>query len=143
MLIVDEQVTELTVRQATVKRIGRSQKLRDMLVNYYAARCQVCNEQSPYLIPTEVSGRYYVEVHHVKGLAEAYALQQNGTLVGLKVNGLENLTILCPHHHAMVHHYAPTYQFDRPNLRWKNAGGSFLEIQRVSNEHAHLLRGGA
>lgn len=140
MLEADQEVTELTVKKAVVKRIGRSQKLRDLLVNYYNARCQVCDTGSPYLIPTDVSGRYYVEVHHVKGLAEAYALQQGGTLVGLKVNGLENLTVLCPHHHAMVHHHSPTYQFDRDSLLWRHTQGGVLPLKNVSLEHAQLLK---
>lgn len=85
MLEADQEVTELTVKKAVVRRIRRSQKLRDLLVNYYNARCLVCDISSPYSIPTDISGRFYVEVHHVKGLAEAYALQQGGTLVGMKV----------------------------------------------------------
>ncbi len=140
MLEADEEVTELTVKNVVVKRIRRSQKLRDLLVNYYNARCQVCDLGSPFLIPTDIGGRYYVEVHHVKGLAEAYALQQGGTLVGMKVNGLENLTVLCPHHHATVHHYAPAYQFDRDKLLWRHAGGGILPIKHISDEHAALLQ---
>ena len=140
MLKADQEVMELTAKKAVVNKIRRSQNLRDLLVNYYNARCQVCDTDSPYLIPTDVSGRYYVEVHHVKGLAEAYALQQGGTLVGMKVNGLENLTVLCPHHHAMVHHHSPTYQFDRSNLLWRHAQGGVLPLKNVSPEHAQLLK---
>lgn len=140
MLEADEEVAGLTVKSVVVKRIRRSQKLRDLLVNYYNARCQVCDLGSPFLIPTDISGRYYVEVHHVKGLAEAYALQQGGTLVGMKVNGLENLTVLCPHHHATVHHYSPAYQFDRDKLLWRHAGGGILPIKHISDEHASLLQ---
>ncbi len=140
MLETDEKVTELIVKQAPVKRIQRSQKLRDQLVNYYNARCQICDKDSPFLIPTEIKGRYYVEVHHVKGLAEAYALQQDGLLVGMRVNGLQNLTVLCPHHHATIHHYSPTYQFDRNNLLWKHAHGGVLALKNISSEHAQLLQ---
>jgi len=140
MMETDEKVTELTATQVTVKRIQRSQKLRDLLVNYYNARCQICEDNSPYLIPTETAGRFYVEVHHVKGLAEAYALQKDGLLVGMRVNGLENLTVLCPHHHATVHHYSPAYQFDRSNLLWRHAQGGVLALKHISDEHAQLLR---
>ena len=140
MLETDEKVTELTMKQVTVKRVQRSQNLRGPLVNYYNARCQVCEKDSPFLIPTEIAGRFYVEVHHVKGLAEAYALQQGGTLVGMKVNGLENLTVLCPHHHATVHHHAPAYQFDRSKLLWRQAHGGVLPLRNVSDEHAQLLQ---
>ena len=140
MLEADQEVTELTARKVVVKRIRRSQKLRDLLVNYYNAQCQVCDAGSPYLIPTDISGRFYVEVHHVKGLAEAYALQQGGTLVGMKVNGLENLTVLCPHHHATVHHHSPAYQFDRDHLIWRHISNGILPIKNVSPEHAALLR---
>lgn len=141
LLEADDDVQELTAKNVVVKRIRRSQKLRDLLVNYYNARCQVCDLDSPFLIPTDINGRYYVEVHHVKGLAEAYALQQGGTLVGMKVNGLENLTVLCPHHHATVHHYSPTYQFDRDKLLWRHAGGGILPIKHITNEHAQLIQG--
>ena len=140
MMETDEEVTELAVKHVVVKKIQRSQRLRDLLVNYYAARCQICDLNSPFLIPTDISGRFYVEVHHVKGLAESYTLQQGGLLVGLRVNGLQNLTVLCPHHHAMIHHYSPSFQFERDKLRWKNAKGSVLEIKHISNEHAALLQ---
>ena len=140
MVETDEKVTELAVHQISVKRIQRSQKLRDLLVNYYQSRCQICDSGSPFLIPTEIKGRYYVEVHHVKGLAEAYTLQQDGLLVGMRVNGLENLTVLCPHHHATIHHYSPAYQFDRNNLLWRHAQGGVLPLKTVSPEHAQLLQ---
>ncbi len=142
MLETDEKVSELAIKQAPVKRIQRSQKLRDLLVNYYNARCQICDQDSPFLIPTEIKGRYYVEVHHVKGLAEAYALQQGGLLVGMKVNGLGNLTVLCPHHHATIHHHSPAYQFDRNNLLWRHAHGGTLALKNISNEHKQLIHQG-
>ena len=140
MLEVDEDVTELTVKHVTVRRIQRSQKLRDSLVNYYNARCQVCEDDSPFLIPTQVPGRFYVEVHHVKGLAEAYTLQRGGLLVGMRVNGLENLTVLCPHHHSVVHHHFPVYQFDRNDLLWRHPNGGLLPLRHITNEHASLLQ---
>jgi predicted HNH restriction endonuclease len=140
MLETDQEVTELTVKQVVTKKVQRSQKLRDLLVNYYDARCQVCETDSPFLIPTEIPGRFYVEVHHVKGLAEAYALQQGGLLVGMKVNGLENLTVLCPHHHAAIHHHSPAFQFERNNLLWRHTKGGILPIRNISDEHAALLQ---
>ncbi len=140
MLEIDDEVKELTVKHAVVKKIQRSQKLRDSLVNYYQSRCQVCGADSPFSIPTEIAGRFYVEVHHVKGLAESYALQQGGLLVGMKVNGLGNLTVLCPHHHATVHHHSPAYQFDREKLRWRNSSGQSLDFAHITDEHAALLQ---
>lgn len=140
MLETDQEVTELTVKKVVTQKIQRSQKLRDLLVNYYNARCQVCENDSPFLIPTEIAGRFYVEVHHVKGLAEAYTLQQGGLLVGLRVNGLENLTVLCPHHHAMIHHNFPAFQFERTHLLWRHAKGDILPIKHISDEHAALLQ---
>lgn len=140
MLEADQEVTELILKKVVVKKIRRSQKLRDLLVNYYNSRCQICDMDSPFLIPTDISGRFYVEVHHVKGLAEAHALQQGGLLVGMKVNGLENLTVLCPHHHALIHHYAPAYQFERDKLRWRNGHGHILGFKNITNEHAALLQ---
>lgn len=142
MLEVDDEVKELTVKHAVVKRIQRSQKLRDSLVNYYQSHCQVCGADSPFSIPTEIAGRFYVEVHHVKGLAESYALQQGGLLVGMKVNGLGNLTVLCPHHHATIHHHSPAYQFDRNNLLWRHAHGGTLALKNISNEHKQLIHQG-
>ena len=140
MLETDQEVTELIVKKVVTQKIQRSQKLRDLLVNYYNARCQICEQDSPFLIPSEIPGRFYVEVHHVKGLAECYALQRGGLLVGMKVNGLENLTVLCPHHHALIHHHAPTYQFEREKLCWKHTQGGVLKIKHISNEHAALLQ---
>ncbi len=140
MLEIDDEVKELTVKHAVVKKIQRSQKLRDSLVNYYQSRCQVCDADSHFRIPTDINGRDYVEVHHIKGLAESYALQQGGLLVGMRVNGLGNLTVLCPHHHATVHHYSPAYQFDREKLRWRNSLGHVLAFVNITNEHAALLQ---
>ena len=140
LLLADKKVAEPETTKVTVRRIQRSQKLRDLLVNYYGATCQICAAKAPFLIPTAIAGRFYVEVHHVLGLAEAVALRQNGALVGLKVNGLSNLTVLCPHHHAMMHHHWPAFEFDRPHLLWRTASGNTLPLLHITKEHAALLQ---
>ena len=120
MLETDEQISDPIVRRNETRRISRSQNLRDALVNYYDSRCQVCGDDAPFRIPTEIPSRFYVEVHHVEVLAEPYALKQAGLLVGLRVSGLCNLTVLCPHHHAVLHHHWPAYEFDREKLLWRH-----------------------
>ena len=140
MVETDQEVTELTAKKVTVQRIQRSQKLRDLLVNYYDSHCQICGDNSPFLIPTEIAGRFYVEVHHVNGLAESYALQRSGLRVGLRVNGLENLTVLCPHHHATLHHHWPHYEFDRKKLLWWHTQGGVLPINHIKDQHKQLIQ---
>lgn len=137
---IDQEVSELAAKKITIQRIQRSQKLRDLLVNYYNSRCQICEENSSLLIPTEIVGRFYVEVHHVNGLAESYALQQSGLRVGLRVNGLENLIVLCPHHHATLHHHWPRYEFDRDNLLWRHTQGGILPIRNIEASHKQLIQ---
>ncbi len=39
LLVIDEQLSTPKIKQAVVKRIERSQRLRDGLINYYGARC--------------------------------------------------------------------------------------------------------
>jgi predicted HNH restriction endonuclease len=114
--------------------------LRDGLANYYQTRCQICGSDNTLLIPTDVSDRYYVEVHHIKGLAESYALREQGLLVGFRVNGLGNLVVLCAHHHALVHHLRPVLHFDRANLFWHNQNGTKFLLNTVTPEHANVLK---
>jgi len=140
MVKVDQEVGTPAVQKVQAKRIQRSQRLRDLLINYYESHCQICGDNAPFRIPTEVAQRDYVEVHHVNGLAESVALQAEGLLVGLRVNGLGNLTVLCPHHHATVHHHYPQYEFHRQTLAWRHHKGGTLALQRLTKEHADLLR---
>ena len=140
MLQVDAQISQPIVRNTTVRRIQRSQKLRDLLVNYYASHCQICGESTTHSIPLLLPNRYYVEVHHVAGLAESVYFQQQGQQIGLKVNGLENLTVLCVHHHAVMHLHYPAYLFDRAALEWRNERGGVLTLQKLTPEHAALLK---
>ena len=118
ILQIDQDISDPQIQRSSVKRIQRSQSLRDRLANYYQGRCQIWNAGSPYLIPTEIAGRYYIEVHPVNGLAEAVALKQEGLLVGLRVNGPRNLTVLCPQYHALIYHHWPRYDSDRSSLLW-------------------------
>jgi predicted HNH restriction endonuclease len=140
LLTIDKDISDPQVQKSNVRRIQRSQRLRDNLINYYRSRCQICEDHSSYLIPTEMPDRYYVEVHHVNGLAESYALQREGLLVGLRVNGLGNLTVLCPHHHATIHHHWPRYEFDRSHLLWRHDNGGKLLLHYLNAEHADALK---
>ena len=138
----DARLVAPVVRQQTVARIQRSQTLRDGLINYYASRCQICGDDagSPFRIPMESAGRFYVEVHHVNGLAETVARQNNGVSVGFRVNGIGNLVVLCPHHHAMVHWHYPRFEFDRTEGAWQNAGGATLRLYTITPEHRDTIR---
>jgi hypothetical protein len=142
MLVVNAETAQPVAKTTTTRRIQRSQKLRDMLVAFYESQCQVCGSDKTYSIPLLSPNHYYVEVHHVAGLAETYHMMQRNQETHLRVNGIENLVVLCPHHHAMMHHHHPMYKFDRKNLFWSNDHGYHINFQKIHPEHAFLLQSG-
>ena len=137
---VDNQLLEPKRRLTQVMRIQRSQKLRDSLINYYKSRCQICDQNSPYLFPSNEAGLPHAEVHHVKGLSESFLAIQSGSLYGFRVNGLGNLVVLCPHHHSMMHYHYPQYEFDREGLRWQTTRGEMLQLKHITSPHADVIR---
>lgn len=79
----------------------RNRSLIDKLKKIYECRCQLCSEESWLPICMD-DGSYYCEVHHIK------LLSQEDEEENLDV--LENLIVVCPNHHKMLHYHNKGYQ---------------------------------
>ncbi len=116
-------------------RHRRSRQLAEELKRLYGFRCQLCDGSIPSI---HIGGdRYYVEVHHIQGLAE---VNQATRSVGptqdaseLLLDRAENIVVVCPHHHMVLHYAHGGVEFDRANQRFIGRDGTILPL--LINEH--------
>ena len=113
--------TELTRETVSTSRYRRSRQLASDLRALYGYTCQLCGEKEPAVPAIEMHGGHrYVEVHHIKGFAEAVNHtgddQDSGDYV---VDDASNLVVLCCYHHKVLHH-------DRLDFRWHTGSRAFV-----------------
>jgi hypothetical protein len=95
---LDKVKTENETKQRNVKLV----KLLKELYNY---RCQLCSEKGLNLPPIEKNdGTYYVEVHHIKPIAESDA--ESDELIDVYTNAI----VVCPYHHKVLHYHQGGYR---------------------------------
>lgn len=101
---------ELAHARTWSSRALRSRALVEALKSLYGYRCQLCGSDAAIPpIPT-TGAKFYVEVHHVWGFLEAIGGDQvNGVPL---VDRSDNIIVVCPHHHALLHYRRPTIHFD-------------------------------
>lgn len=99
---------------AKVRRLDRS--IGEDLKALYEFRCQICGENfgKPY-------DERIVEVHHIIQFVHSMN------------NDYDNLMVICPNHHSVIHKTDPT--FDRQSLRlsYPNGFHEFLKLDRHFN----------
>lgn len=100
--IIDLEENEVKKKEISQKKIERNHKLIDKLKRIYEFRCQLCSEEQSLSI-VKIDGTKYVEVHHIKNLAEEY--DEEGTL-----DRVNNLIVVCPNHHKMLHYHKGGYR---------------------------------
>lgn len=112
------ELAQLTGKQGRTEtkahRHRRSRKLAEKLKTLYGHKCQLCTNDNLAIIMAD--GTQYVEVHHIQGLAEADPEGSNGAVsqqgAALSLDHYKNLIVVCPFHHAMLHHDHRKFEFD-------------------------------
>ena len=137
ILSANAQVKQPSAKMSPSRRVDRFKRLRDDLAECYSWSCQICGGDATFKIPLKESGCYYVEVHHVDVLADSFESLSEDNWDGFKVNGVENLVVLCPYHHAVIHRHYPTYKFDRSGLLWRNDQGDLLRLSFLLTQHVY------
>lgn len=105
----------------------RNKNLVHQLKEIYGCKCQLCSNNLWMPIHKE-DGSYYCEVHHIMGLAEENE-EEN-------LDVLENLIVVCPNHHKMLHYHNGGYKkITRKNNTLYFYNNSDEEIQIMDNYH--------
>lgn len=92
------------------QKFDRDIWLAEALKAFYGYRCQVCGFSY-----TNIYGVSYAETHHITYLREGGS------------DTLENMIVLCPNHHRLVH--ATRAWFDRKSLAYNYPNGMIEELQ--------------
>lgn len=136
-----ENMSQGLTREVTeTLRVKRNAGLAKALREEYKYRCQLCDDSHPDCPPIPMAdGRYYVEVHHLHGLAEVAARHEHGQLSDSEYANLtswHNIVVVCPYHHMLIHHHDPPLEFVRNELAFRTAdGGAALKIVRRLESH--------
>ncbi|WP_419167692.1 winged helix-turn-helix domain-containing protein [Candidatus Palauibacter sp.] len=137
-----ENMTQGLIREVTEElRVKRNGELARALREEYGYRCQLCDLEDPECprIPM-ADGRYYVEAHHLGGLAEVVARYEHGQLSDSEYANLtswHNIVVVCPYHHMLIHHHDPTIEFVQEELVFRTADGT-TELPIVRRLPSHL-----
>jgi len=120
-------------RVSVAERRARSRQLAEELKTLYDFRCQLCGGDMPRI--DMGGGRYYVEVHHLQGLAEAGSYPNDDQEASsLDLDSFLNVIVLCPFHHRLLHFYRSPITFDRKSCGFRSKDGS-LTIQVATDKH--------
>ena len=92
-------------------------------------------------------GQYYVEVHHLEGLAEIATRHEHGQLSDseyVNLTSWHNVIVVCPYHHMLIHRHHPPIEFVRGELVFRTADGAtaFPIVERVESHLEPLVGGG-
>lgn len=91
----DDNTAALNKRVKSVIERTYSKKKVDMLKRLYAYRCQICGQNVG-----EEHGVNIAEAHHIKYFSKSVD------------NSSDNLLILCPNHHSLIHALNPEFDYD-------------------------------
>lgn len=114
-----DKKTGLLEKQVTAKIRQYDKKLIDNLKNLYNFQCQICRKKFFNEYTVEIA-----EAHHIKPFIESFD------------NDSDNLLILCPNHHRLIHKAKP--KFSRRNLLFRYPNG--YEEKLLLNRHLRSLR---
>ena len=91
----DDNTAALNKTVKSVIERTYSKKKVDMLKRLYAYRCQICGQNVG-----EEHGVNIAEAHHIKYFSKSVD------------NSSDNLLILCPNHHSLIHALNPEFDYD-------------------------------
>ena len=91
----DDNTAALNKTVKSVIERTYSKKKVDMLKRLYAYRCQICGQNVG-----EEHGVNIAEAHHIKYFSKSID------------NSSDNLLILCPNHHSLIHALNPKFDYD-------------------------------
>ncbi len=121
-----------------IVREKRDTVIATKLKNIYNYNCQMCKLlklRAPRF--QTKSGNYYCETHHIIFLSQTDGpdnwvdFMEESLLKPMKKKGLdiiENMIVLCPHHHTFLHHYYKNLIFS------KDKTGKYFFISRDKKE---------
>jgi predicted restriction endonuclease len=111
----DESASIVTRPQlAKVRKLDRS--IGEDLKALYAFRCQICGENfgEPY-------DQKVVEVHHIIQFVRSMN------------NDYDNLMVICPNHHTVIHKSSPVFDRQSLMLSYPNGYHEFLKLDKHFN----------
>lgn len=108
-----DPTSTILLRQTEQKSRVYNHSIIDNLKKLYQYRCQICGYSS------KEYGISIVEAHHLLSFAEA------------KNNDSDNIIILCPNHHRLIHRAVPVFERQRRTFVFPNG----LELQVELNLH--------
>jgi len=97
-----DELSEGKKKTVTVNAYERNSVARSMCINYYGAKCSVC-EMDFGKVYGEI-GKGFIHVHHIVELSNIKA--------EYKVRPIEDLRPVCPNCHSMLHRKKPAYTID-------------------------------
>jgi predicted restriction endonuclease len=111
-----DETTSIVMRPqlAKVRRLDRS--IGEDLKALYGFRCQICGENfgKPH-------GERIVEVHHIIQFVHSMN------------NDYDNLMVICPNHHSVIHKTDPTFDRQLLRLSYPNGYHEILKLDRHFN----------
>ena len=121
------------------RRRLRSRQLADEMKRHYGYQCQLCGPDAPRI--DMGGGQYYVEIHHILGLAET---ERSGRVHPhedhrqdarhYQLDSFTNIVVVCAYHHKLLHYYYSGFVFERRTKRFAARDGS-LTLELVRNDH--------
>lgn len=125
-LSCERDLLETKDRQSQL--IVRNKNLVLRLKKIYGYKCQLCSEEEWMPIQKD-DGTFYSEVHHIIPLADGENEDES-------LDKLENMIVLCPNHHKLLHFHKGGYQqIVRKDeaLYFKNDSDEMIKI--INNYH--------
>lgn len=125
------------VKRKVTTGYKRSRQLVEVFKEWYEYRCQLCNPINPLPRIEMKNDRYYVEVHHCTGLAEAMNIPPGGNQDegDFLVDHYHNLVSTCSHHHMLLHHYKFKFTYNNHRKAFIAEDGNELPIYILHKEH--------
>lgn len=93
----------LNTKMKEIQQRIYSRRKIEMLKRLYAYRCQICGRNIGYEYDT-----YIAEAHHIKYFSSCID------------NSSDNLLILCPNHHTLIHKLNPVFDYDKLEYVYSN-----------------------
>ncbi len=120
-------------------RRKRNGALARAIKEEYDYRCQFCDPRDPECPRIPIgNGQYYVEAHHIEGLAEVSARAEHGQVDDSEYQNLtsyHNVVVVCPYHHRLLHHHHPPFEFDPEEMLFYDDEATIVEIRVRHRPH--------
>ena len=131
---------EVRREKVETKRYQRCRELVSILKQLYNYLCQLCGDEAPVVPPIPMKNQInYVEVHQVAGRAEAINLATEDQASGDYVlDDPEEVVVVCPYHHKLLHHYKSRIRFDRQKRAFRAQDDSLTIPLKLDKHLQHI-----